>query len=145
MIDMKKEKEDLMHSFEKFDEDDTVPLSNAPPLSNTPPLSNSTTAHNDTNINNKVGVSTSTNQTPPPLLHSHSSGSLTGSNSPKNNRRKGEMSKNMLDRLNVFEVSGPSSSPSVSSPRTSTPVCSPPVNANGGSSSSESMYIYHVL
>lgn len=121
MIDMKKEKEDLMHSFDKFDDD--INLSNSP----------SSTPSND-NINNKGSV-----DLPPPIVRTNSSGSISSgsgdSNSPKNNRRKAEMSKTMLDRLNVFEVSNSiSSSPAVSSPRTSTPVCSPPVNANGGSS-----------
>lgn len=138
MLDMKKEK-DLMQSFEKLEEDASEHNSNNtnswtslpssdPPTTDLPYSSSSSNTIDSTTSNNNKGSST------PPMIRSDS---LTGSGSPKNSRRKNEMSRQMLDRLNVFESSksgggvvGPSS-PNVSSPRTSTPISSPFTLSNG--------------
>ena len=149
MIDMKKEKEDLMHSFEKLDEE--INLSNSPTMggvnAQAPPTSRVDHTPSSSNINTSKGSSSTPvaipASAPPPMVRTNSSGS-NGGGSPKNSRRKGEMSKNMLDRLNVFEASNssgqgtpnaatvvPVSTSSTASPRTSTPVSTPPVNANG--------------
>jgi hypothetical protein len=136
MIDMKKEKEDLMQSFEKMDEE-TIDEAN------------------NTSSNAAIG------SVPEATSNNHTSGSIpiarTGSNSsPKNNRRKNEISQKMLDRMNMFEGgTNPGSPPAavgslpsaiggsphvttvgspnpsnVSSPRTSTPITSPPTNGS---------------
>ena len=141
MIDMKKEK-DLMQSFEKLEEDasehnsnntnswTTLPSSD-PPTTDIPYSSSSSNTIDSTTSNNNKGSST------PPMIRTDS---FTGSGSPKNSRRKTEMSRQMLDRLNVFEssksggvVGGGPSSPNVSSPRTSTPINSPFTLSNGSS------------
>ena len=155
MIDMKKEKEDLLLSFEKVPEEQDRrdgPSSRESAIS--PPVPSRTASDSSlviarskgggesTTSHNHVTDYSSTNDYPE-TQHSRS-GSITGSGSPKNARRKGEMSRKMLERLNLFEASnstggngggsgtsssngGGSSSPLPSSPHTSTPLTSPSV------------------
>ena len=146
MIDMKKEKEDLMHSFERVDEEVGSSLSNSPVPSCLPlqpssdcryPSSNSAPPINTNMI---ADINTSGPFTPPQIRSDSTSSNSSGSGSPKSNRRgKGEISQRMLAKLNIFETSNSASSGAVSTtpalPHTSTPISSPPASqiANGGS------------
>ena len=121
MRDMKKEKEDLIQSFEKLDEE--INNSNSSPQT-TPTCQAGPTPTSNINDNSPPIPIPGATGAPPPMIRTNSSGSNGGS--PKNSRRKGEMSKNMLDRLNVFQSPGPPGSPSVT---TSTPSSSPAATA----------------
>lgn len=142
MIDMKKEKKDLMESFEKLEEEVTnnnvvsVPNpSQALPVNSSP---------------NDEAENIPSNRHPPPMVRTNSS----GGSSPKNNRKKSELSQRMLDRLNMFEIgngsNGPATptSPSVSSSlqitRTSTPPDSS-VNSNGNVSERKLAYCWDIV
>lgn len=139
LLDMKKEKEDLLLSFEKVPEEPSE--GSVRGESNTSPLPPSSAPHTGSEVVSE-GYSTHNHVTEdmsddlPSEPHHSRSGSLTGSGSPKNTRRKGEMSQKMLQRLNMFEISNPGGSTGgggssqgtlPSSPRTSTPVNSPMV------------------
>ncbi len=124
LLDMKKEKEDMMQSFEKVDEEPGEGMSTSGVGS--PPLPYQNLPMDD--ISNHV---TDQDDALTELQHGRTS-STTGDSSPKNGRRKGEMSRKMLERLNMFEINGSSggngsgnSSPLPLSPQTSTPVGSP--------------------
>ena len=134
MIDMKKEKEDLMHSFERVDEE--VASSSVQPLQpSSDARYHSGSSSSPTNTNTIVDINTSGAFTPP---NARSDTNSSGLGSPKGNRRgKGEISQRMLAKLNIFETSNSASSGAVSTtpalPHTSTPISSPPASqiANG--------------
>ena len=146
MIDMINEKKELMNSFEQVQEDPAESRGvNSPPVPSQPvsdPPANSTSGYSTQNSIDHVTDLSPAGETQE-TLHGRSN-SLSGSNSPKNTRRKGEISQRMLQRLNLFETSnssgsgggggggggGGNSSPLPSSPKTSTPVSSPPVNVD---------------
>ena len=126
---MKKEKEDLMQSFEKLDEE--INNSNSSPQTTPTSQAGHTSSANINNNSSPIPIPGSAPPTnapptnaPPPMVRTNSTGSNGGS--PKNSRRKGELSKNMLDRLNVFQSPGAANS----SMTTSTPLSSPALNAN---------------
>ena len=140
MIDMQKEKADLMHSFERMDEEQNVSNgNNRTDSSPTPsqPLPDSVSNNTDSGYSQKNNSTQSTNDVSTNEIptHSHSrNNSLTGSGSPKNTR---SMSQRMLARLNMFETTGNGSSTTGGSPvplsplTTSTPLNSPPVVQHG--------------
>ena len=153
MIDMQKEKADLMHSFEHMDEEQNVSNgNNRTDSSPTPsqPLSDSVSNNTDSGYSQKNNSTQSTNDVStneiPTYSHSRSN-SLTGSGSPKNTRRKTDMSQRMLARLNMFETTGNGSSTTGGSPvplsplTTSTPLNSPPI-VQHGSLERKSLYVH---
>ncbi len=119
MIDMKKEKEDMLLSFENVPEEssETMTINGSPIPSHSPHPPQS----NNTDECNHIGTMDDTTEF-------NRTGSLTGSGSPKNSRRKGEMSQKMLERLNLFS-GGSGGSVDIphgpASPLTSTPISSP--------------------
>ena len=125
LLDMKKEKEDMMLSFEKVDEEPGESVSTSGVCS--PPLPYQSLPMDDISSNHVTDQDDALTE----LQHGRTSSIADGS-SPKNGRRKGEMSRKMLERLNMFEINGSSggsgsgsSSPLPLSPHTSTPVGSP--------------------
>ena len=150
MIDMQKEKADLMHSFERMDEEQNVSNgNNRTDSSPTPsqPLPDSVSNNTDSGYSQKNNSTQSTNDVSTNEIptHSHSrNNSLTGSGSPKNTR---SMSQRMLARLNMFETTGNGSSTTGGSPvplsplTTSTPLNSPPV-VQHGSLERKSLYVH---
>ena len=126
MIDMKKEKEDMLLSFENVPEESTeISRTNSSPIQS----SQLQLDDNATNEYNHFSSNQSSSMDEAGEGRHSRMGSITGSGSPKNARRKGELSKKMLDRLHLFEISndGGTVPPGPSSPHTSTPLNSPSV------------------
>lgn len=118
-IDMKQEKEDLLHSFERvIEEPETGSVNNSKNTSEPA----TTTTNQDV-----VSSNSSSEQSSPPLQRMNSS----QLGSPKVNRKKGELSQRMMARLSMFEGGGGagnmSGGQSAPLPRTSTPINSPVV------------------